>query len=200
MTGPSPLLPALRSLEPLGLSPEACQSWATPLSGPQAERLAAPLERAFRGLDAAGADTEYLRSAAFPAHVAQVLRAAEVAESDAKVELLARALAGCVRRPGMPRVDRTQTLRLLEALSDRELHVLAEVFEFLDPLNPFADTLPPSLPLPTLGLSRDEGEAALLGLGQLGLLRRVAEGWQLTPLARSVLTLTGLGGVEHLFL
>ena len=78
MTGPSPLLPALRSLEPLGLSPAACQGWATTLSGPQAERLAVPLERAFRGLDAAGADTEYLRSAAFPAHVTQVLRAIRI--------------------------------------------------------------------------------------------------------------------------
>lgn len=197
-SGLDPLRPALRVLEPLGFAPQTLDGWAAAVSRAQATRLAGHLDRELRHLDPARVDHAYLCSPAFAAHVAQVVRAAEIAESELKVQVLARALAGCVLTPEPPRVDRTQALRLLEALSDRETHVLAEVVG-RHPLEPFAATLPLAPPLPTLELSQAEGAAALLGLGQLGLLCRVEGGWALTALARGVMTLTGLGGEDHLF-
>lgn len=172
------------------------------LEVPVSARLSPLLAEALAGLDAARVDGAYVRSAAFRANVMQANRAAEIAESDAKLALIARALAGCARRHPSPTPDRFQALRIVEGLSVREMDALGEVFDLLDPIEPFADALPMRGSVP-LGWSRLEFEGALGGLAGLGLLtREVRTGslgtpervWVLTPLARGVATLCGLVG------
>ena len=164
MNALTPLYPALHTLTPLGL-PTGFREWQAYANAQQAERLAAHLAAEFAAVQDAYADAidhEYLRSDAFRANVVQAVRAAEVAESDAKLRLLARALAGCLLRYPPPVVDRFQTLRLLESLSVRELSALAGVLAALDPFDPYADTFTGTQ---VAGLSRQEMGAALLGLG-----------------------------------
>lgn len=197
MNALTPLLPALHTLEPLGLSAGAVGSWFAPANAEQAGRLAPHLEAEFRALAGAHAesvDGVYLRSDAFRANVVQAVRAAEVAESEAKLRFIARALAGCLLNFPPPAPDRFQTLRIVGELSDRETHVFVGLFDLLDPLEPFEDSLPASTAATVAGLSRQEFAAALLGLGQLGVLARGDGGWKLTALARQVATLCRIGG------
>ncbi|ALW89872.1 hypothetical protein AUC44_14045 [Deinococcus actinosclerus] len=90
----------------------------------------------------------------------------------------------------------------MEGLSAREMDALGEVFDLLDPIDPFADALPLRGSVP-LGWSRLEFEGALGGLAGLGLLAREdrtgsldtpERAWVLTPLARGVATLCGFFG------
>ena len=194
MNALTPLLPALHTLAPLGL-PATFQDWFAYANQQQAARLAAHLEREFAVVAAEHApavDHAYLRSDAFRANVVQAVRAAEVADSDGKLRLIARALAGCLLVFPAPQVDKFQTMRVLEGVSEREFTVLLAVVGALDPLDPYADTLPAGARLP--GLSRDEAGAALLGLAQQGLLTLVngGEAWRLSPLARQLVTLARL--------
>ncbi|WP_291425362.1 hypothetical protein [Deinococcus sp.] len=198
MNALTPLLPALQTLTPLGL-PASFREWHAYANAQQAERLAHHLAAEFAFVAAGYADAvdhSYLRSDGFRANVVQALRAAEIAESEGKLRLIARALAGCLLRYPPPAVDKFQTLRLLEQLSERELNVLDGLLAALDPFDPYSDcAAQPTLP----GLSRQETEAALLGLGQLGLLTRLQGGWQLTGLARQVVLLIRLGRQGDLF-
>ncbi|MBZ9749977.1 hypothetical protein K7W42_03770 [Deinococcus sp. HMF7604] len=176
------------------------------------EKLARHIGIYGSGLASGLLDETYLSSPAFQANIAQALRAAEIAESDDKLGLIARALAGCALAFPPPTPDKVQTLRIVEALSMREFHALAAVFDRLDPIDPYADALPvegASAP----GFSRQEFEAALLGLGQLGLLMRTEQRrepyawanesaanvpvWRLTALARQVALLIRLQGAEQ---
>lgn len=197
MNALTPLLPALHTLEPLGLSAAAVQTWSAYANPEQAARLARHLEAEFRALAGAYADSvdhAYLRSDAFRANVVQAVRAAEVAESEAKLRFIARALAGCLLNFPPPALDKFQTLRIIGELSDRETHVFVGLFGLLDPMNPFEDSIPANGNATVAGLSRQEFAAALLGLGQLGLLAREGESWKLTPLARQVAVLCRIGG------
>ncbi|MFC4426924.1 hypothetical protein [Deinococcus navajonensis] len=210
MNALEPLLPALRTLAPLGFPATTLHDWFALANMRRAARLAEHFQDELTQLRpalSAQADHEYLRSAAFQAHVVQALRAAEIAESEDKLRLIARALATCILSLTSPRVDRSQTLRLIEAVSDRELRVLAELLLTLDPLAPFEGSRPVDRPLPVPGLSHQEVHAALLGLGQLGLLSQeerpvhrwdtaTASVWQLTPLAQQVAVLGRLTGFE----
>ncbi|GHF53231.1 hypothetical protein HNQ07_003270 [Deinococcus metalli] len=154
-------------------------------------------------------DHDYVRSEAFTANVMQALRAAEVAESEKKLRFIARALAGCTLAHPAPQIDRFQTLRIVESISDRELHVFFEYFRLLDPIDPYHDMIPVDSQVSIPGLTRQQFLAALLGLQQLGLLTKEAvtsrEGewladiprhtgmgfaWQLTDLARQVAMLS----------
>lgn len=192
MNALQPLFPALHTLEPLGL-PATFQGWYASASAGQAARLARHLEAEFAGLGqlyAGQIDHAYLRSEAFQANVVQAVRAAEVAESEDKLRLIARALAGCLLHFPAPAVDKFQTMRVIEGLSARELAVLVGVFEVLDPIDPYGDLIPAGVALPTF--SRQEGQAALLGLGQLGLVQAQESDWKLTPLARQVALLCRL--------
>ncbi|GGL90870.1 hypothetical protein GCM10010840_31140 [Deinococcus aerolatus] len=192
-----PLLPALHTLEPLGLSSTAVGSWSAYANPEQAARLARYLEAEFRALAGAYADSvdhAYLRSEAFRANVVQAVRAAEVAESEAKLRFIARALAGCLLNFPPPALDKFQTLRIIGELSDRETHVFVGLFDLLDPIEPFEDRIPAGTTATVAGLSRQEFAAALLGLGQLGLLAREDGGWKLTALGRQVATLCRIGG------
>ncbi|MFC4452608.1 hypothetical protein [Deinococcus sonorensis] len=150
-------------------------------------------------------DHDHLRSDAFTANVMQALRAAEVAESEYKLRFIARALAGCALSFPPPRLDRVQTMRIIEGLSERELRAFTGLFALLDPIDPYADGLAVGSPITVAGLTRQEFTAALLGLQQLGLLTRAqapAEPWaepaastpvwQLTPLAQQVAVLSRL--------
>lgn len=189
MNALQPLFPALHSLEPLGL-PATFQNWFAYANAQQAARLARYLEAEFALLGeqfAGQVDHAYLRSEAFQANVVQAVRAAEIAESEDKLRFIARALAGCTLHFPPPAIDKFQTMRVIEGLSVRELTVLAGLFGLLDPIDPYSDLLPAGVSLP--GFSRQEGQAALLGLGQLGLLQAQEKGWALTPLARQVATL-----------
>lgn len=190
------LLPAFQSLEPLGLPSALSAAWASSVSSERAGRLSPLLVREFQGLrDWAGAvDHAYLRSDAFRANVVQAVRAAELAESDVKLRLIARALAGCVLGFAAPAPDKFQTMRLLEGVSEREWAVFALALDRVDPLDPLGDVLPAEFSLP--GFSRDEVTAGLLGLAQLGWVARVEGGWAFTVLARQVATLCRLGVVE----
>lgn len=195
MNALEPLLPVLRSLEPLGLPPVSLSGWFAYANAQQAQKLAGHLQREFSLLAqefAGQVDQAYLRSDAFRANVVQAVRAAEVAESGEKLRLIARALAGCTLAFATPQVDKFQTMRVLEGVSEREFSVLLAVVAALDPLDPYADTLPAGARLP--GLSRDEAGAALLGLAQQGFLTGVngGEGWRLSPLARQLVTLARL--------
>ena len=144
-------------------------------------------------------DTEYVASDAFTANVMQALRAAELAETDTKLRFVARALAGCALSFPRPRLDRFQTLRIIEAMSDRELRVFVGLFDLLNPMDPYADSISSDGALTLAGLTRQEFMAALLGLGQLGLLSKEVQatypgsGWMLTPLARQVALLGRVG-------
>jgi hypothetical protein len=192
-----PLLPALRSLEPLGLPASSLPEWFAYASQRQAARLATHVQIEFRTLlEAFGesVDHAYLRSEAFQANVVQAVRAAEVAESEDKLRFLARALAGCVLAFPPPAPDKFQTMRIIEGLSDRELRVFVGLFDVLDPLDPFGDGLPVDGTAPVAGLSRQESAAALLGLAQQGLVRQQGGTWALTALARQVAVLTRLAG------
>ncbi|MDV6375839.1 hypothetical protein [Deinococcus arenicola] len=197
MNALTPLLPALQALAPLGLSPTAIGAWSAYANPEQAGRLAAHLEAEFRALAGAYAgsvDHAYLRSDAFRANVVQAVRAAEVAESDAKLRFIARALAGCLLNFPPPTPDKFQTLRLIGELSDRETHVFVGLFDLLDPITPFEDHIPAGTTATVAGLTRQEFAAALLGLGQLGVLVREGEDWKMTALARQVAALTRIGG------
>lgn len=198
MNAITPLLPALHTLEPLGL-PATFQGWYAYASAGQSARLARHLEAEFAalGLHHAGQiDHVYLRSEAFQANVVQAVRAAEVAESEDKLRLIARALAGCLLHFPPPSVDKFQTMRVIEGLSAREMTVLVGLFDVLDPIEPYADLISENVSL--LGFSRQEGQAALLGLGQLGLVQKQEAGWKLTPLARQVALLCRLEPQESL--
>ncbi|RJF72366.1 hypothetical protein D3875_13220 [Deinococcus cavernae] len=190
-----PLFPALRSLEALGLPAASLSGWFAYANAQQAQRLAGHFQHELALLAQEGAaqvDHAYLRSDAFRANVVQAVRAAEVADSDGKLRLIARALAGCLLTFPAPQVDKFQTMRVLEGLSEREFGMLLAVVGALDPLDPYADILPAGARLP--GWSRDEAGAALLGLGQQGLLMGVngGEAWRLSPLARQLVTLARL--------
>ncbi|GAA5441446.1 hypothetical protein ACFQDE_08265 [Deinococcus caeni] len=160
----------------------------------------ATLLRAFAG----SVDHAYLRSDAFQANVVQAVRAAEVAESEDKLRFIARALAGCVLSFPPPAPDKFQTMRVIEGLSDRELRVFLGLFDLLDPIDPFGDSLPVNGTATVAGLSRQEFASALLGLAQQGFLSRrdvrrdewsePEAAWTLTALARQVAVLTRLGG------
>ncbi|WP_075830993.1 hypothetical protein [Deinococcus marmoris] len=157
-------------------------------------------------------DREYIKSEAFAANVIQALRAAEVAESEDKLHFIARALAGCALSFPPPRLDRFQTLRIIESMSDREMTVFVEYFQILDPINPYQDFIPVDTQISVAGLTRQEFVSALLGLQQLGLLskenltnregdwvdtpRHSGSGfaWKLTSLARQVAHLSQFGG------
>jgi hypothetical protein len=202
MNALTPLLPALQSLAPLGLPSSALHTWYASANQQQAARLARHLTAEFRtlhGHHAHAVDHAYLTSDAFQANVVQAVRAAEVAESEDKLRFIARALAGCVLAYAAPAPDKFQTMRIIEALSVRELQVLAGLYTLLDPVDPYADALPHSSPATVAGLTRQEMAAALLGLGQLGLLNREEAPasewsgpqavWRLSALARQVAVL-----------
>lgn len=158
-------------------------------------------------------DHEYVKSESFTANVMQALRAAEVAETENKLRFIARALAGCALAFPPPTLDRFQTMRIIEGMSDRELKVFVDYFGLLDPVDPYSDTFPADSIATVAGLTRQEFAAALLGLGQLGLLTRetvaappdpwndrpaTAQAWSLTALARQVATLSRVGFEEPL--
>jgi len=113
-------------------------------------------------------DHEYVKSESFTANVMQALRAAEVAESEAKLRFIARALAGCSLSFPAPTLDRFQSMRIIEGMSDRELKVFVEYFQLLDPIDPYADAFPVDSSVTVAGLTRQEFQASLLGLRQLG--------------------------------
>ncbi len=156
-------------------------------------------------------DHEYVKSESFTANVMQALRAAELAETENKLRFIARALTGCALAFPPPRLDRFQTMRIVEGMSDRELRVFTGYFELLDPIDPYSDAFPADSPATVAGLTRQEFQAALLGLGQLGLLTRETgavqpdawndqpaptQVWKLTALARQVATLSRVGFEE----
>ncbi|ACO45138.1 hypothetical protein DEDE109153_17250 [Deinococcus deserti] len=211
MNALEPLLPVLQTLEPLGLPAGSLQGWYAYANQKQAARLAQHLKEEFGVIlrtFPAQVDHAYLRSDAFEANVVQAVRAAEVAESEDKLRFIARALASCTLSYVTPTIDRFQTLRLIEAVSDRELRVFVEYFRGLDPIDPFSGFLLVSTPFTVTGLSRQEASAALLGLEQLGLLAKEQVpsqddwahppdlAWTLTALARQVAVLGRLTGHE----
>lgn len=159
-------------------------------------------------------DYEYVRSESFTANVMQALRAAEIAETEAKLQFIARALAGCSLSFPPPTLDKFQTMRIIEGLSDRELTVFVDYFGLLNPIDPYRDFVPVDSQVSIAGLTRQEFVAALLGLQQLGLLSKEAltdrDGewmdaprqsgsgfaWKLTALAQQVATLSRVGFEE----
>ncbi|THF84852.1 hypothetical protein E7T09_19660 [Deinococcus sp. KSM4-11] len=188
-----PLFPALQSLEPLGLPASSLSEWFAYANQRQAARLATHVQTEFHALLVAFAgavDHTYLRSDAFQANVVQAVRAAEMAESEDKLRFIARALAGCVLSFPPPAPDKFQTMRIIEGMSDRELRVFVGMFDLLDPIDPFGDSVPVNGTATVAGLSRQEFAAALLGLAQQGFLVREGEVWNLTALARQVAVLT----------
>lgn len=215
MNALEPLLPVLQTLEPLGLPTAALQGWYAYANQKQAARLAQHLEDELRLVHqrlAHRVDHAYLRSDAFQANVVQAVRAAEVAESDDKLRFIARALAGCTLSFPTPQVDKAQTMRIIEGLSDRELRVFVEYLSILDPIDPYTSLIPTDTQTSVQGLSRQEFVTSLLGLQQLGLLSketltdrdgewrdtpaRSGPGfaWKLTGLARQVAALGQLEG------
>ena len=159
-------------------------------------------------------DHEYVKSESFTANVMQALRAAEVAETENKLRFIARALAGCALAFPPPTLDRFQTMRIVEGMSDRELKVFVDYFQLLDPIKPYQDLIPLDSQVTVAGLTRQEFLAALLGLQQLGLLSKEnltdrdgewvdtphhsgkGFAWKLTALARQVTTLSRVGFEE----
>lgn len=215
MNALTPLLPILQTLEPLGLPSSSLHGWYAYANQKQAARLAQHLESELREIHREFAhmvDHAYLSSDAFQANVVQAVRAAEMAESDDKLRFIARALAGCVLSFPPPALDKFQTLRIIEGMSDRELRVFAQYFQLLDPIDPYQDMIPVDSQVSVPGLTRQEFVAALLGLQQLGLLSKetltdrdgawtdtpahAGSGfaWKLTALARQVATLSRVGG------
>jgi hypothetical protein len=157
-------------------------------------------------------DHEYVKSESFSANVMQALRAAEIAESEDKLRFIARALAGCALSFPAPTLDKFQTMRIIEGMSDRELKVFVEYFQLLDPIDPYSDAFPVDSAVTVAGLTRQEFLAALLGLRQLGLLtlddvmgrdgdwmintplqQGSGKAWKLTALARQVAGLSRVG-------
>lgn len=151
-------------------------------------------------------DHGYVKSEAFTANVMQALRAAEIAESEAKLRFIARALAGCSLSFPPPSLDKFQSLRIIEGMSGRELQVFVDCFQLLDPVDPYSDAFPVESAVTMAGLTRQEFLAALLGLQQLGLFSQEAApirdgwtdsgpglAWKLTVLARQVATLSRVG-------
>lgn len=211
MNALEPLLPILQTLEPLGLPSAALQGWFAYANQKQAARLAKHLEYEFNLIHqkfSTRVNHDYLRSDAFQANVVQAVRAAEMAESEDKLRFIARALAGCVLSFPPPAPDKFQTMRVIEGLSDRELQVFVGLFDLLDPIDPFADSLPVEGGRTVAGLSRQEFSSALLGLAQQGFLIRQdvrrdewsepVPAWKLTALARQVATLSRVGFEESL--
>ncbi|BDP40669.1 hypothetical protein DAETH_06380 [Deinococcus aetherius] len=219
MNALEPLLPVLQTLEPFGLPAAALQGWYAYANQRQAARLAKHLEYELNLVHqklSTRVNHAYLRSDAFQANVVQAVRAAEMAESEDKLRFIARALAGCILNFPVPQLDKFQTMRIVEGMSDRELRVFVEYFQLLDPIDPYTDAFPDDSHVTVAGLTRQEFMAALLGLEQLGLLTkerpldkgsewvivslqlRGGEGmvWTLTPLARQVATLSRLQGDE----
>lgn len=160
-------------------------------------------------------DREYVRSESFTANVMQALRAAEIAETEDKLRFIARALAGCSLSFPPPQLDKFQTMRIVEGLSDRELRVFVEYFQILDPIDPYEDAFPVDSRVIVDGLTRQEFLSALLGLQQLGLITTEqatgkdgdwlnitpsqqggGRAWKLTALARQVATLSRVGFEE----
>ncbi|WP_293910158.1 hypothetical protein [Deinococcus sp.] len=159
-------------------------------------------------------DREYVKSEAFAANVMQALRAAEIAETDDKLRFIARALAGCSLSFPRPALDKSQTMRIIEGISDRELRVFVEYFQILDPIDPYQDLIPNDSTVSVAGLTRQEFVAALLGLQQLGLFSKEnltdrdgkwtstphdsgsGFAWKLTALARQVASLSRVGPEE----
>ncbi|WP_161880504.1 hypothetical protein [Deinococcus alpinitundrae] len=159
-------------------------------------------------------DREYVKSDSFTANVIQAVRAAEVAETENKLHFIARALAGCSLSFPRPQLDKFQTMRIIESMSDRELRVFVEYFQILDPIDPYQDFIPNDSQVSVHGLSRQEFVASLLGLEQLGLISkenltdRQGEwvdtpyqsgsgfAWKLTALARQVAILSRVGFEE----
>ncbi|WP_407540068.1 hypothetical protein Q0M94_01320 [Deinococcus radiomollis] len=159
-------------------------------------------------------DHEYVKSEAFTANVMQALRAAELAETEHKLRFIARALAGCALSFPPPTLDRFQTMRIVEGMSDRELRVFTEYFQLLDPIDPYSDRIPNDSQISVPGFTRQEFIAALLGLQQLGMLSKEqltdrdgdwvstpyqsgpGFAWKLTALARQVATLSQIGPEE----
>ena len=90
-------------------------------------------------------DREYVKSESFTANVIQAIRAAEVAETENKLHFIARALAGCSLSFPRPQLDKFQTMRIIEGMSDRELRVFVEHFQILDPIDPYQDFIPTDL-------------------------------------------------------
>ncbi|MFD1732122.1 hypothetical protein ACFSC4_15325 [Deinococcus malanensis] len=117
----------------------ALQGWYAYANQKQAARLAGHMKVELGLIHKtfpAQVDHAYLRSDAFQANVVQAVRAAEVAESEDKLHFIARALASCTLAFAAPTVDRFQTLRLIEAISDRELRVFVEYFRGSTPSAP----------------------------------------------------------------
>ena len=159
-------------------------------------------------------DREYVKSESFTANVMQAVRAAEIAETENKLHFIARALAGCSLSFPRPQLDKFQTMRIIEGMSDRELRVFVEYFQILDPIDPYRDFIPTDSQVSIPNITRQEFVAALLGLQQLGVISKEAltdrEGewtdtphlpgqgfaWKLTGLARQVATLSRVGFEE----
>ncbi|AZI43331.1 hypothetical protein EHF33_11725 [Deinococcus psychrotolerans] len=159
-------------------------------------------------------DREYVKSDSFTANVIQAVRAAEVAETEDKLRFIARALAGCSLSFPRPQLDKFQTMRIIEGMSDRELRVFVEYFKILDPIDPYRDLIPVDSQVSIPNITRQEFIGALMGLKQLGLftMQRVSDrdgdwfspevssgkgfAWQLTGLARQVATLSRVGFEE----
>lgn len=217
MNALTPLLPILQTLEPLGLPSSSLHGWYAYANKKQAARLARHLEAELRGIHREFAhmvDHTYLSSDAFQANVVQAVRAAEMAESEDKLRFIARALAGCLLSFPPPALDKFQTMRIIEGMSDRELQVFAGLFDLLDPIDPYGDSIPVGSTATVASLTRQEFGAALLGLGQLGLLSREmltdrdgewtetpapsgsGFAWKLTALARQMAVLSRVGGEE----
>ncbi|GGR08567.1 hypothetical protein [Deinococcus ruber] len=156
-------------------------------------------------------DKEYVKSDSFTANVIQALRAAEIAETEDKLRFIARALAGCSLSFSSPQLDKFQTMRIIEGVSDRELRVFVDYFQILDPIDPYNEMIPVDTQVSVAGLTRQEFLASLLGLQQLGLLSKepltardgewidtphqagAGFAWKLTVLARQVATLSRVG-------
>lgn len=190
MNALEPLYPALHKLEPLGLTAGMWQEWYAYANQKQAARLAKHLEQELESIYlqyAAQVDHAYLKSDAFQANVVQAVRAAEIAESEDKLRLIARALASCTLAFPAPQINKAQTMRMIEALSDREMRVFVQLFHLLDPINPYEDEIPQQMP--SMGLSQQEFTAVMLGLQQLGLVIQQQETriiWKLSSLAQQV--------------
>lgn len=157
-------------------------------------------------------DREYVKSEAFSANVIQALRAAEIAESEEKLRLIARALAGCSLKFSSPPLDRFQTLRIIESMSDREMTVFIAYFKILDSIDPHRGLVPIDTQISVDGFSRQEFVSAILGLEQLGVLSNTVTtdcqgkwvldtphhsgpgfAWRLTSIAHQVANLSRFG-------
>lgn len=157
-------------------------------------------------------DREYVKSEAFAANVIQALRAAEIAESEDKLRFIARALVGCSLDFQPHKLDRFQSLRIIESMSDREMTVFVEYFKILDSIDPCRDLVPIDTQISVDGFSRQEFVSAVLGLEQLRILSNAVTtdhqgkwvldtphhsgpgfAWRLTNLAHQVANLSRFG-------